>query len=152
VFDIQKKLATRSEEILHDEFGISSKVSFDIPRDTSHGDLTSSIALEVSRPIKKKPQEIAEKIISGIESIEGVSSAAIAGAGYVNVTLTSSALLSGLSSVRETCEPKKASKKSAPVIIEYSQPNIAKPLGVHHLLSTIIGRELKRPMKRVSRR
>ncbi len=142
MFDIQKKLATRSEEILHDEFGISSKVSFDIPRDTSHGDLTSSIALEVSRPIKKKPQEVAEKIISGIQSMDGVSSATIAGAGYVNVTLTSSALLSGLSSVRETCEPKKASKKSAPVIIEYSQPNIAKPLGVHHLLSTIIGQAL----------
>ena len=31
---------------------------------------------------------------------------------------------------------------SKTVVVEYSQPNIAKPLGVHHLLSTIIGQSL----------
>ena len=59
----------------------------------------------------------------------------------MNVWLTPKALIAELAASHEACTPK-VKGKAAPVIVDYSQPNIAKPLGIHHILSTVIGQSL----------
>lgn len=138
MFELQKKLGDESKAILKKKFAISPDVSFDIPTDEGRGDLTSSIALQLSKKVGKKPQEIAQVLVDGLSSLKGVVRAEIAGPGYVNIIVETGVLVGALVNVWRRAEPAKV-RSEAPVIVEYSQPNIAKPLGIHHILSTVIG-------------
>lgn len=73
--------------------------------------------------------------MKGIEKVE------VAGAGFVNVTLGTDAIIAGLKTARKACVPMKK-RGSKPIVVDYSAPNIAKPLGIHHILSTVIGQSI----------
>ncbi len=131
-----------TETLLKKKFDVSTTVHFDVSFEEGRGDLTTSIALQRAKEIKKAPKEIADAIAGGLEHIPGVQKIEVAGNGYVNVTLKSSELSSALVVAIAACQPKKAKEKDAPVIVEYSGPNIAKPLGIHHILSSVIGQSI----------
>ncbi len=135
-------LSSRAKEVVNKAFAHSVKdVSFLIPRDISHGDATTTIALQLAKELGKKPQEIAQVLVEELSKLPEVIKAEIAGAGYVNVWLTPKALIAELAATHEACTPK-VKRKEAPVIIEYSQPNIAKPLAIHHIIGTVLGQAL----------
>ena len=125
-------------EALKKAYGVSTEVTLRASENPLHGDITSPIAMEIGKQLKKPPQEIAEMlahVLTGAENIERVE---VAGPGFLNITLTVAARLEEMEGAREACR-RKESRQEPPVILEYSQPNIAKPLGVHHILSTVIG-------------
>lgn len=131
-----------TESILRKKFDVSTTVHFDVSFEDGRGDLTTSIALQRAKEIKKAPKEIADAISEGLSSIPGVQKIEVAGNGYINVILTSTELSGVLTDAMSACEPKKAKDRDAPVIVEYSGPNIAKPLGIHHILSSVIGQSI----------
>jgi len=141
VYELSLHLKAKSEEILAKEFGESTVVHFDVSFDEKHGDLTTSSCLQLAKKLKKKPSDIAGVLVEGLSDIEGIAHAEVAGAGFVNVTLTTEAILRDLGRIRSSCSPKKKRKES-PVIVEYSQPNIAKPLGIHHIIGTVVGQSV----------
>ena len=122
-------------------FDVSTDIHFDVPVDPSKGDLTTSAALQLAKKIGKSPRDVAATLAEAIGKAPGVAKAEVAGAGYVNVTVQTAALVGALSEAWSQCDPQ-AIRKEAPVIVEYSQPNIAKPLGIHHILSTVIGQTI----------
>ena len=105
----------------------------------SRGDLATTVALELSKKLKKKPMEIAEALSTALQKNVSIEHAEAVAPGYVNITLAPSALLRELNRSREAETGKVADKKARSVIVEYSQPNIAKPLGVHHIIGTVLG-------------
>ncbi len=107
------------------------------PQEKAHGDIATAVALQIAKDVKKKPQEIAQALCIELQKSPDVERAEVAGAGYVNVWLTAEALLKELRVTEASCEAQP--QKKGPIIVDYSQPNIAKPLGVHHILSTVIG-------------
>src|SRR3989338_6751268 len=136
------ELTKTATTILKSTFGgVDLNPRWQIPKDISHGDATTSVALESAKTIGKKPREIAEVLVKALSGHASVEKAEIAGAGYVNVWLKPAALLKQLELTRTACTPG-LKRKEAPVIIDYSAPNIAKPLGIHHILSTVIGQSL----------
>lgn len=138
-----RELTTEASSVLEQQFGLKdASVSWSVPRDLSHGDAATSVALQIAKTLSKKPQEIAQTLVDHLKKLSSVAKAEVAGAGYVNVWLTTEALIEEVSESVDACEPKKVNKKDKPVIVEYSQPNIAKPLGIHHILSTVIGQAL----------
>ncbi len=136
VFTSGTKKAT---EVLQKQFSIkNAAIVWTHPREANFGDLSSSIALQVAKEAGVKPRDVADAIVRELSSLKDVEKAEVAGAGYVNVWLTPSQLLDAVSHAHASVTPL-PTRKEPPVIIEYSQPNIAKPLGIHHLIGTVVG-------------
>lgn len=70
-------------------------VALERPRDASHGDIACNIAMQLSKPLKKNPREIAQTILSSLMTNplhQGlIESGEIAGPGFINLRLTASA-------------------------------------------------------------
>ncbi len=133
-------LSAEAVSILSEQFGVRDlDVRWQPPSELKHGDASTNVALQIAKKLQKNPREIAAELAKNLEGKKGVAKVGVAGAGYVNVWLTPEALIEELAATREALTPAVKRKKEAPVIVEYSQPNIAKPLGIHHILSTVIG-------------
>ena len=62
------------------------------PRDLSHGDWASSVALRCAKQAHMSPRDIAQAIVSHMQGSDAVASVEIAGPGFINVKLATSAL------------------------------------------------------------
>ncbi len=59
--------------------------SVELPRDESHGDFATNVAMVLARPLKRKPRDIAEAILAHLEDPAGVvGKVEIAGPGFIN--------------------------------------------------------------------
>ncbi len=62
------------------------------PRDPSHGDVACNLAMQIAKPLKKNPREVAQALVAALlanpDSKELVESAEIAGPGFINLRLT----------------------------------------------------------------
>jgi arginyl-tRNA synthetase len=133
------------EEGIKEAFGeIKKEIKIEYPNDESNGDYASSIALLLAKDLMKQPREIAEKIIKSIPKNEIIDKVEVAGPGFINFFLSKDIIEEEVKEILEKKEEYGSSKagENKTIIVEYSQPNIAKPLGIHHLLSTIIGQSL----------
>ncbi|MEN9561586.1 MAG: hypothetical protein RIQ56_859 [Candidatus Parcubacteria bacterium] len=135
------ELQTVASNILREKLGTEREIAFTIPERAENGDATTPVALSLAKELHKKPHDIASTIAEHLRSSASVEKAEVAGPGYVNIWLTPEALLKELNRSREAATVR-VKKNEAPVIIDYSAPNIAKPLGIHHILSTVIGQSL----------
>jgi len=124
--------------------GNSEMINVEYPTDAAHGDYAANIAMKLGKIMQKNPREIAEQIVKNIPKNTLIQKVEIAGPGFINFFISEKALKSEMLKVmKEKAKYGKSNEgKKKTVIVEYSSPNIAKPLGVHHLLSTIIGQTL----------
>ncbi len=102
-------------------------------------------ALAAAKEAKKNPRMIAQALVKQVEKNEAVESLSIAGPGFINITLADSFLSSHLEEIRSDsrlgCEPRLGERT---VVIDFGGPNVAKPMHVGHLRSSIIGDSLQR--------
>jgi len=112
------------------------------------GDYQANFAMPMAKALKRKPQDVAADIIAGIPTNDLIESAAVAGPGFINIRLKNAALAA---MVRATAADPHlgvapaASPKT--FVVDYSGPNVAKPLHVGHLRSTIIGEAICRLLR-----
>jgi arginyl-tRNA synthetase len=102
-------------------------------------------ALAAAKQAKTNPRAIAEKIAARLKESPLIDEATIAGPGFINLKLADAPLqsrLQALAAVPETAVPKSGHGKR--VIVDFGGPNIAKPMHVGHLRSSIIGDCLQR--------
>lgn len=64
---------------------VPDEVTVERPRNPEHGDYATNIALQLAKKIGANPREFAEEIASALAESDGVSSAEIAGPGFINV-------------------------------------------------------------------
>ncbi|MEJ2675935.1 MAG: arginine--tRNA ligase, partial [Acidihalobacter sp.] len=60
-------------------------------KDASHGDFASSVALQLAKPARRKPRELAELIVARLAADERIAKVEIAGPGFINLHLSAAA-------------------------------------------------------------
>jgi arginyl-tRNA synthetase len=113
-----------------------------------HGDYQANFAMPLSKPLKRKPPEIAGEIVGKLPLGEMLETPQVAGPGFINLRFKNDWLAER---VREMAKSERLgidpAAKPKTFVIDYSSPNVAKPLHVGHLRSTIIGESLCRILR-----
>ncbi len=61
------------------------------PKQASHGDFATNLALQLAKPLKQSPRELATRLMRELPKSDLLAKAEVAGAGFVNLTLTPAA-------------------------------------------------------------
>jgi len=139
---IQSILASRLAAAAGDTGGIA--VTVQSAQDTHFGDYQSNLAMQLAKPRRANPRQVATEIIAKLNVDDLCETPEIAGAGFINFRLkpaTVSAHLSTLAADERLGTPLVAARR---LVVDFSSPNVAKPMHVGHIRSTILGDSLAR--------
>ncbi len=117
-----------------------ANIRVDRTKDRAHGDFATNIAMILAKPLKKNPRQIAEDIIASLPKDDHISKVEIAGPGFINFFVNKDAIskaLKDMSADPRLSIPKVKTPKT--IVVDYSAPNVAKEMAVHHIRSTVIG-------------
>ncbi len=121
----------------------SGPIEVQVPKDESHGDLASPVAMGLAKVLKKSPRAIAEDIAAHIsDQAPGTfAKVEIAGPGFLNFTFTEDFLHQGASSILKEGEDQFRSEVGAGtrVQVEFVSANPTGPLHVGHGRGAAIG-------------
>ncbi len=116
--------------------GLQPGVVLERPRDASHGDIACNIAMQLAKPLKKNPRELAQAIVAALLANKGtlIESAEIAGPGFINLRIAAAAKQAVVKAVLAERERFGRSEAGAgrKVIVEFVSANPTGPLHVGH--------------------
>ena len=121
--------------------------------DPKFGDYQSNALMAVAKARKMNPRQLATDVLAKLELSDWCEKVEIAGAGFLNFRLKSSSLAEALQTAtrgEHLFFDKTASPRTA--VIDFSSPNVAKPMHVGHIRSTILGDSLARTLRLLGHR
>lgn len=116
--------------------------------DPKNGDYQSSALMALAKERKINPRNLATTVVKNLALPEWVKNVEIAGAGFLNFRIHSSILEETLASAaRSEHLFFEKTKRPRKVVVDFSSPNVAKPMHVGHIRSTILGESLVRTFR-----
>lgn len=109
-------------------------ISLERPRDPSHGDFATNLAMQLARTLKTNPRDIAQRLVAELPPSALVLKAEVAGAGFINFSLDSSTKTQAITAVLTagTNYGRSQSGGGRKVQVEFVSANPTGPLHVGH--------------------
>ena len=118
--------------------GLQPNVVLERPRDASHGDVACNIALQLAKPMKKNPRQLAEALAAAVMAdparIGLVDAVEIAGPGFINLRLSAQARQAVVAEIMKQGNAYGRGEQGAGqrVLVEFVSANPTGPLHVGH--------------------
>ena len=142
--DIRKIIIDVAISMGIEDKNILNKITSEPPKDETHGDIATNIALLSSKILNKNPKKIAADIIILIKKNEYIYEAKIAGPGFINLYLDKAILYECCRKV--LCYKNKYGKSNygnlEKVNIEYVSANPTGPMHIGHARGAVFGDSL----------
>ena len=122
--------------------GLNRKpVTVEPPRDPGHGDLATNAAMVLAKPAGSNPRSLAEKIVAGLEKLDEVEGASIAGPGFINLKLTDATWRAELAAIHAEAEDygRSSTGEGVTVNVEYVSANPTGPMHMGHCRGAVVG-------------
>jgi len=121
--------------------------------DPKFGDYQTASLISLAKERKLNPRQLATDVLAKLDVSEWCYKVEIAGAGFLNFRLKISALAATLQAAARG-EHLFFQKTSQPrtVVIDFSSPNVAKPMHIGHIRSTILGDSLAKVLRLLGHR
>jgi len=141
MYQIKQKLAANLSETLDTEV---KGGDIEIPQG-EYGDFAYPV-MKVAGKKGENPRELAEKTAEKLENIDIVEKVEVAGPGYLNFFLDREEYSK---QIQETLDSEKmgVNQKDGKVLVEFSSPNLAKPMHIGHLRNNFLGDSLQRILR-----
>ncbi len=138
---VQESIAQAFPENLPEDF----KASVFRTSDPRHGDYQCNDCMQLAKALRQAPRGIAEKVVAGLEGHPALEKVELAGPGFINFTLSTDWLADRVLQLESDVHrgiPQVGEGET--VVVDYSSPNVAKPMHIGHIRSTVIGNALDR--------
>ena len=118
-----------------------ARILVEPPREAAHGDMATNAAMLLAKPAGKKPRELAEAIAARLRGDAPIENAAVAGPGFINLTLTRAAWLDELRNVLGAGDAygQRDLGRGEEVNVEYVSANPTGPIHVGHTRGAVFG-------------
>ncbi|CAN1555969.1 ArgS Arginyl-tRNA synthetase [Burkholderiaceae bacterium] len=119
------------------------------PKVAAHGDLATNVAMQLAKPAKRNPRELAEAILAVLmedpQARSLIDQAELAGPGFINFRLTHSARTAVMELIAQQGQAfGRAPRKAQKVLVEFVSANPTGPLHVGHARQAALGDALCR--------
>jgi arginyl-tRNA synthetase len=115
---------------------LNPNIVLERPRDFLHGDIACNIAMQIAKPLKKNPRELALAIVAALlaQNSSLIAAAEVAGPGFINIRLAAAAKQAIVKLVLQQGAQfgKGSSGAGKKVIVEFVSANPTGPLHVGH--------------------
>ena len=117
-------------------------------QDAKFGDFQANLAMPLGKKLGKAPRDVAAEIVAQLEYDDILETPEIAGPGFINLRVKTDRLAALVQA--EAADDRLGVERvvnNRKVVLDYSAPNVAKPLHVGHIRSTMIGNSLSRILR-----
>jgi arginyl-tRNA synthetase len=126
-----------------------SKIAAEPPRDHTHGDIATNVAMVLAKPAGLNPKSLAEQVVAKLHSNPDVAELSIAGPGFINAKLKDAVWPKLLGAVlsQGARYGRSSMGEGAKVNVEYVSANPTGPLHVGHVRGAVFGDALASLLK-----
>lgn len=139
---MREKIIQHIAATCKDVFNVEVEVALSRP-DEQFGDYACNVALQLAKQLNMNPRDVAEQLAVQLRDLEGVTDVAVAGPGFINMTLSDGVLIQEAFEI----DPHQQDQGKQ-VLVEFGNFNPLKTVHLGHLYTTIVSSAIAKLLER----